>query len=66
MPKTKIVQQNTCMRLSEVKDFAWSPPKKFLSSYFDTFQPLNSNRSEIKAFLKVTLVSLTLRLRTVF
>ena len=40
--------------------------KKVLQSYFYSFSPLNMERSNMKAFLEVSLVPLTLRARTVF
>ena len=59
------------MPVSEVKGYktgknsAWSTKKVFLP-YFDSFSPPNTKQSEIKAFLNVSLVSLTLRSGTVF
>ena len=72
MPKTKIVRKDAYMRLSKAKGSltgqvsAQSPKKGVLSLYFDSFSPPNVKRSKIKAFLKVSLVSLTLRHGTVF
>ena len=73
MPKTKIVWENTCMHLLEAKgglmdrsSFCREPPKMILLIYFDTFLSSNGERSKIKAFLKVSLVSLTIRLCNVF
>ena len=66
MPKTKIVRKDAYMRLSKAKGFCTEPQKGVLSLYFDSFSPPNAKRSKIKAFLKVSLVSLTLRLGTVF
>ena len=39
---------------------------RVLSSFFDFFSLFNAKKLTIKAFFKVTLVSLTLRARTVF
>ena len=47
-------------------DGCTEPQKGVLSLYFDSFSPPNAKRSKIKTFLKVSLVSLTFRLRTVF
>ena len=72
MPKTKIVRKNAYMRLSKAKGqltgqvSARSTKKGVPSLYFDSFSPPNAKRSKIKAFLKVSLVSLTLILGTVF
>ena len=46
--------------------FYREPQKKVISSYFDSFSPLNMKRSKMKAFLEISLVPLTLRARTVF
>ena len=54
------------MRLSKAKGFSMEPEQGVLSLYFDSFSPPNAKRSKIKTFLKVSLVSLTFRLRTVF
>ena len=61
MPKTKIVQKDAYMRLSKAMAFC-----TVLSLYFEFSSPPNAKRSKIKTFLKVSLVSLTFRLRTVF
>ena len=53
-------------RLSKAKGFCTEPQKGVFSLYFDSFSPPNAKRSKIKTFLKVSLVSLTFRLRTVF
>ena len=66
MLKPKIVRKDEYMRLSKAKSFCMEPPKGVLSLYFDSFSPPNAKRSKIKTFLKVSLVSLTFRLRTVF
>ena len=66
MPKTKIVRKDAYMRLSKAKGFCTEPQKGVLSLYFDSFSPPNAKRSKIKTFLKVSLVSLTFRLCTVF
>ena len=66
MSKTKIVQKDAYMRLSKAKCFCTEPQKWVLSLYFDSFSPPNTKRSKIKTFLKVSLVSLTFRLRTCF
>ena len=66
MPKTKIVRKDAYMRFSKAKGFCTEPQKGVLSLYFDSFSPPNTKRSKIKTFLKVSLVSLTFRLRTVF
>ena len=72
MPKTKIIRKNAYVRLLEVKGertgqvSAGSPQKRVLLLYFDSFSLPNAKISKIKAFLKVSLVSLTFRLRTVF
>ena len=66
MFKTKIVRKHTFIGLSHAKGFCTEPQKGALSLYFDSFSPPNTKRSKIKTFLKVSLVSLTLRLRTVF
>ena len=66
MLKTKIVRKDAYMRLSKAKGFCTEPQKGVLSLYFDSFSPPNAKRSKIKTFLKVSLVSLTFRLRTVF
>ena len=61
MPKTKIVQKDAYMRLSKAMAFC-----TVLSLYFEFSSPPNAKRSKIKTFLKVSLVSLTFRLCTVF
>ena len=66
MPKTKIVQKDAYMRLSKARSFCTEPQKGVLLLYFDSFSPPNAKRSKIKAFPKVSLVSLTHRLHTVF
>ena len=66
MLKTKIVRKDAYMRLSKAKGFCTEPQKGVLSLYFDSFSPPNAKRSKIKTFLKVSLVSLTFRLRAVF
>ena len=66
MPKTKIVRKDTYMRLLKAKGFCTEPQKGILSLYFDSFSPSNAKRSKIKTFVKISLVSLTFRLRTVF
>ena len=66
MPKTKIDQKDAYMRLSKALPFCTEPQKGVLSLYFDFFSLPNAKRSKIKTFLKVSLVSLTFRLRTVF
>ena len=66
MPKTKIVQKDAYMRLSKARSFCTEPQKGVLLLYFDSFSPPNAKRSKIKRFLKVSVVLLTLRLRTVF
>ena len=66
MPKTKIVRKDVYMRLSKAKVFCTEPQKGVLSLYFDSVSPPNAKISKIKTFLKVSLVSLTFRLRTVF
>ena len=58
MPKTKIVRKDAYMHLSKAKGFCTEPKKGVLSLYFDSFSPPNAKRSKIKAFLKVSLVSL--------
>ena len=40
-------------------------PKVILPSYFDLVSPPNTKRSKIKAFFKVSLISVTMRVRTV-
>ena len=65
MPKTKIVPQDAYMRLSKAKGFCTEPRKGVLSLYFNSFSP-QKDLKLIKTFLKVILVSLTFRLRTVF
>ena len=54
------------LRLTDRSSFCREPQKRVLLSYFDFFSPPNEKRSKIKAFLKVSLASLTFRLRTVF
>ena len=66
MPKTKIVWKHTYMRLSKAKGFWTGPQKGVLSLYFDSFSSPNVKRSKMKTFLKLSLVSSNLRLRTVF
>ena len=66
MLKTKIVREDAYVRLSKAKGFSTEPQKEFLSVYFDSFSPPNAKRSKIKTILKVSLVSLTFRLCTVF
>ena len=66
MPKTKIVRKDAYMRLLKAKGFCTESQKVILSLYFDSFSPSNAKRSKIKTFLKVSLVSLTFRLCTVF
>ena len=66
MLKTKIVRKDAYMRLSKAKAFCTELQKGVLSLHFDSFSPPNAKRSKIKTFLKVSLVSLTFRLRTVF
>ena len=66
IPKTKIVRKDAYMRLLKAKRFCTKPKKGVLSLYFDSFSPSNAKRSKIKTFLKVSLVSLTFRLCTVF
>ena len=66
MSKTKIVQKDVYIRPSKAKGFCTKPQKVVLLLYFDSFSPPNAKRSKIKAFPKVSLVSLNLRLRTVF
>ena len=66
MPKTKMVRKDAYMRLSKANDFCTEPQKGVLLLYFDSFSLPNAKRSEIKTFLKKSLVSLTFRLRTVF
>ena len=65
MSKTKIVRKDAYMRLLKANGFCTEPQKGFLSLYFDSFSP-NAKRSKIKKFLKVSLASLTFRLRAVF
>ena len=64
--KTKIVRKGAYMGLSKATGFCTEPQKAILSFYFDSFSLPNAKRSKIKTFLKVSLVSLTFRLRTVF
>ena len=66
MLKTKIVRKDAYMPLSKAKGFCTEPQKGVLSLYFDSFSPPNAKRSKIKTFLKVSLVSLTFRLSTMF
>ena len=66
MLKAKIVWKDGYMRLSKAKGFCMEPQKGVLSLYFDSFSLLYAKRSEIKTFLKVSLVSSTFRLRSVF
>ena len=66
MPKTKILRKGAYMRLSQAKGFCTEPQNWVLSLYFDFFSPPNAKRSKIKTFLKVSLVSLNFRLRSVF
>ena len=66
MPKIKIVRKDAYMRLLKAKGFCTEPQKGILLLYFDSFSPSNAKRSKIKTFLKVSLVSLNFRLRTVF
>ena len=66
MPKTKIVRKHTYMRLSKAKGFCTEPQKWVFQLYFDSFSPPNAERSKIRTFLKVSLVSLTYRLGTMF
>ena len=66
MPKTEIVRKDAYMRLLKAKGFFTKSQKGILSLYFDSFSPSNAKRSKMKVFLKVDLVSLTFRLRTVF
>ena len=65
MPKTKIIRKDAYMRLSKAKGFCMEPQKGVLLLYFDSVSPPNAKRSKTKTFLKVSLVSLTFRLRTV-
>ena len=60
MPKTKIVRKDAYMPLLKANGFCTGPQN------FDSFSPSNVKRSKIKTFLKVSLVSLTFRLHTVF
>ena len=66
MPKTKIVRKDAYMRLLKAKGFCTEPQRGILSFYFDSFLPSNAKRSKIKTFLRVSLVSLNFRFRTVF
>ena len=66
MPKTKIVLKDAYMHLLKAKDFCMELQKGILLLYFDSFSPFNAKKSKIKTFLKVSLVSLTFRLCTVF
>ena len=65
MPKTKMVRKDAYMRPSKANDFCTDPQKGVLSLYFDSFSPPNAKRFKIKKFVKVSLVSLTFRLRNV-
>ena len=67
MPETKIVRKDADMRLSKAKDFCTEPQTGVLSLYLDSFHLLMQKYLKlIKTFLKVSLVSLTFRVRTVF
>ena len=66
MPKTKIVRKNAYMRLSEAKDYrtcqvSAGSPRKGSFRHVLISTP-NAKRFKIKAFLKVSLVSSTLKL----
>ena len=52
--------------LTDRSSFFREPQKRVLSLYFDSLSPHNAKRSKIKAFPKVSLVSLTLRLALFF
>ena len=66
MAKTKIVFRSVKVK-GNVKTPAESPKTGFFRhTYFDSFVPPNTKRSTIKSFPKLSLVSLTLRARTVF
>ena len=65
MPKTKIVRKDAYMHL-KAKGFCMEHQEGVLSLYYASFSPPNAKRSKINTFLKVSLVSLTFRLRTAF
>ena len=66
MLKTKFGKRRLCifrrLRVNGQFKFLQRAKKRVLSFYFGSFSLPNAKKSKIKAFLKVTLVSLTLRL----